>query len=89
MDLPPPPPAPVQHDFVINMTPPPLPPPVPFPLPPAQHPFDKDNIQVHNLGPMNVICPDCLMETDQEGDADGGRGSLKERVPEKGTKLTE
>jgi hypothetical protein len=29
------------------------------------------------------------METDQEGDAGGRRGNLKERMPEKGTKLTE
>jgi hypothetical protein len=37
----------------------PPPPPVPLPLPPARHLFDKDHIQVHNLGPMNVICLDC------------------------------
>jgi hypothetical protein len=32
---------------------------------------------------------DCLMETDQEGDGGGRRGNPKERMPEKGTELTE
>jgi hypothetical protein len=30
-----------------------------------------------------------LMETDQEGDGGGRRGNPKERMPEKGPKLTE
>jgi hypothetical protein len=29
------------------------------------------------------------METDQEGDGSGRRGNPKERIPEKGTELTE
>jgi hypothetical protein len=29
------------------------------------------------------------METDQEGDGGGRRGNLKERMPKKGTELTE
>jgi hypothetical protein len=29
------------------------------------------------------------METDQEGDGGGRRGNLKERMPERGTELTE
>jgi hypothetical protein len=32
---------------------------------------------------------DSLMETDQEGDGGGRGGNLKERMPEKGTELTE
>jgi hypothetical protein len=32
---------------------------------------------------------DNLMETDRVGDGGGRRGNLKERMPEKGTELTE
>jgi hypothetical protein len=37
----------------------PPPPPPPLNLPLARRPFDKNNIQVHSLGRMNLICPYC------------------------------
>jgi hypothetical protein len=39
--------------------------------------------------PFPQSVTDSLMERDQEGDGGGRRGNLKERVPEKGKKLTE
>jgi hypothetical protein len=39
--------------------------------------------------PLLQSVTDSLMETDQEGDGGGRRGNPKERMPEKGTELTE
>jgi hypothetical protein len=47
-----------QHVFAVN-TPPPPHLPSPIPLLATQQPFDQNLIQIHNLGPMNVVCPDC------------------------------
>ena len=68
------PPHPVQHRqrrHVHYAQPHPPPPgeevqPVPVPevpavqlLPPARRPFNRNQIEVHHLGAMNVVCPDC------------------------------
>jgi hypothetical protein len=72
---------------------PPLPPPLPLPLPlliEKLHVVNSFRTWIYYPTELLLqLVTDSLMETDQEGDGDGRRGNPKERMPEKGTELTE
>jgi hypothetical protein len=57
--------------FVQELPPPPPPPPPPAQFPPARRPFNKDEVEVVNLGRMTVQCTFCSDSIKETRDEDG------------------